>query len=90
MSQEQSKVFIKITSAAFGRASYGIVKVFLPEEGVHSPTLFSEIEWPELVANGEVTEIEWVNPNNEDETKTIWKTGDGEVPFLLGISDIGH
>lgn len=78
---DENETYLKIISAAFGRGSSGEVRVFLPPEGLTST--FSKLEWRELVANGQVTKITWINEADTSMTKVIWKDGDGAIPFPL-------
>lgn len=77
---------IKLLSAAFARASSGEARVFFPKEGLTSDTVFTSVEWPELVSNGQVTKVTWIDPEDETSAEVIWQTGDGDGAFPLNTA----
>lgn len=82
--KEDINTQLDIQSGAFAAASSGEVKVFLPENGLTSQTVFTRIEWPQMVAEGsKVTRITWVDEVTGTDVGPIWTEDQGPVPFEL-------
>lgn len=78
-------------SAAFALASCGVVKVFIPAEGLTSPTTLSRVEWLNIMpeVNPDIASVVWVDPSNTDNTKIIWTSNSSWRTFPLNtpVSD---
>lgn len=73
-----------IQSGAFAASSSGEVRVFLPEQGLKAESVFTRMEWPEMVAaDAKVTEIIWVDDIDGSDVGAIWTKDQGPVPFVL-------
>lgn len=84
IAQTQGPVQNDIQSGEFAASSSGEVRVFLPEQGLKSESVFTRMEWPEMVApDAKVTEIIWVDDNDGSDVGAIWTKNQGLVPFVL-------
>ncbi|KAF2498572.1 hypothetical protein BU16DRAFT_536590 [Lophium mytilinum] len=82
--KDETLLLLDIQSAAFAAAASGEVKVFLPEEGLTSETVFSRVVWPQMVApESGVTKITWVDDDDGTDVGDIWAKEQGPVPFEL-------
>jgi hypothetical protein len=81
----------QIMSAAFARACSGDVRVVLNDAGVEDANTWTDYEWPELVANPDVTQIIRINSKTMlPDADPIWVQGDPitEWPYGTPVSQI--
>lgn len=83
----QTREYVSIISAAMANVASGKVHLMLPPNGLTKTTTWTEVEWPEILRDGnKATQIHYLDPDSEV-TWLIWDRNDGYTgPWPIGVA----